>query len=293
MKLRSLLFVPGDSDRKLSRAAGTGADALVLDLEDSVVTARKPVARAAVRDFLLAHSATLAGSLWVRINPLPDPASGTDLEAVIAGRPRGIMLPKAVSADDVRALAGQLDRLESRHGLIPGSTRILPICTETPRAVFTLQSYAGCSNRLAALTWGAEDLGSAIGASATRDANGEWTAPYQMVRSLCLFAAHAAAVTAIDTLHADFRDHSGLQAAAVRARRDGFGGMLAIHPDQVAVINAAFTPAREEIEYARRVVEAFSGHPGSGVLSLDGRMLDAPHLRQAQRLLALAEATDP
>lgn len=281
---RSYLFVPGDSDRKLEKSAGSGADALILDLEDSVAAAARPDARALCRAFLARQQRA-----WVRINPLSSDDAAADLEAVIPLAPLGIVLPKAAGSADVARLAGLLDELEASNGLEPGSTAILPIATETPRAVFALGEYAGSSARLAALTWGAEDLAAAVGASANRSPEGAWLGPYEIVRSLCLFAAHAAQVPAIDTVFTDFRDTEGLAAYAAAARRDGFSGMLAIHPAQVDIINRAFEPTAAEVERAQRIVELFADHPGVGTLGMDGEMIDRPHLLQAQRILRLAE----
>lgn len=287
--IRSWLFVPGDSERKLAKAPDSGADALILDLEDSVAPERKSAARALVRDFLKDRREAGGPALYVRINPFDDETAREDLETVMDGAPAGIVQPKAGAAQEVMALGGALSALEARLDLPAGSTHIVPIATETPAAVFALQSYAARVPRLAGLSWGAEDLSAAIGATATREPDGEWRAPYALVRSLCLFAAHAAGVAAVDTVHADFRDLEGLERAAARAREDGFTGKLAIHPAQVAPINAAFTPSAEEIAYAERVVAAFGAAPGAGVIGLDGRMLDRPHLIGAERTLALAE----
>jgi citrate lyase subunit beta/citryl-CoA lyase len=205
-------------------------------------------------------------------------------------RPDGIVLPKSRSPNDVEVLGNRIGHYEAEHDFEIGSTRVLPVATETPQSLFSLGEYGQCGKRLAGLTWGAEDLAAAVGATANRYPDGSWTPPYRMVRSLCLFAAHAAGVEAIDTLWADFRDPAGLAASCAEARRDGFSGKLAIHPDQVEVINRCFTPSSEEIERARRIVELFEANPGAGTLALDGSMLDLPHLRQAQRILALAAA---
>jgi citrate lyase subunit beta/citryl-CoA lyase len=266
--VRSLLFVPGDRPDRFAKAAASGADALILDLEDSVTLDRKPVAREAVAAYL-AQPRSLP--LMVRINPA---TVDDDLGAILPHRPDAIMLPKAEGAESVIALAAKL-----------GGIRILPIATETPRAVFQLGSYAEVASRLVGLTWGAEDLPAAIGAATSREADGRFTAPYEMLRGLTLFAAHAANTAAIETVYPDFKDEAGLKAYATRARRDGFTGMMAIHPVQVAAINAAFTPGEAERTWARAVVAAFAANPGAGALQLDGRMIDAPHLKAAQRLL--------
>jgi citrate lyase subunit beta/citryl-CoA lyase len=288
--MRSLLFVPGDSEKKLAKAEGIAADVLIFDLEDAVALQRKAFARDLLRDYLASRVGHRQQQLWVRINPLDLAEATADLAAVMPARPDGIVLPKAQSPGDVEALGSRLDDFEAEHALPVGSTRVLPVATETPRSVFALGAYGPGNRRLAGLTWGAEDLAAAVGATDNRDAEGRWTAPYQMVRSLCLFAAHAAGVAAIDTLWANFRDPHGLEASCAEARRDGFSGKLAIHPDQVDVINGCFTPSAEEVERARRIVELFDANPGAGTLALDGCMLDLPHLRQAQRILELADA---
>lgn len=292
MKLRSLLFVPGDSARKLSKSETVPADALILDLEDSVAPENKSAARKLVGDFLSDHSAGRHKQLWVRINPIDHPAALEDLVAIMRGRPDGIVQPKTRSPDDVLLLGQHLENFEKDLGFASGSTRILPVSTETPAAIFSLGEYVRCDQRLAGLTWGAEDLGAAVGALANKDRDGAWTSPFQLARNLCLFAAHAAGVAAIDTIYADFRDLEGLRATCEEARRDGFSGKLAIHPDQVAVINSAFTPSEEEIARARRIVDLFAANPRAAVLSLDGVMLDIPHLKQARNILAMAAAAD-
>lgn len=281
---RSYLFVPADSERKMEKALSAGADALILDLEDAVAPERRGPARELSRHYLAGKN-----NVWVRINPLDGKDAAEDLEAVMPSAPAGIVLPKPRSADDAAALAGMLDALEERHGIDPGSTAILALCTERPGALFALDGYATATSRLAALSWGSEDLAAAIGASRNRDTDGNWLPVYELARSLCLLAAAAAGVAAVDTVFTDFRDLDGLSAYAANARRDGFSGMLAIHPAQVAVINAAFAPGAEEIARARRIVAAFAEHPGAGTLGLDGEMLDRPHLVQARRTLALAE----
>jgi len=291
---RSWLFVPGDSDRKLARIAQCGADAVILDLEDSVTPEQKAAARTRVSEFLRASAAQADSSplqqLWVRINPLDSALADDDLAAVAPAGPAGIVQPKTRAPADAIALRHRLDELEHGHGLRPGSIRILPIATETPAALFAMGGFAQVGARLAGLTWGAEDLSAAIGAIATRETDGAWTSPFELVRSLCLFGAAAAGVAAIDTLHADFRDSAGLRASCARARRDGFTGKLAIHPDQVASINEGFAPTAAELAAARRVVELFAAHPGAAALSLDGRMVDIPHLRLAEKTLARAAA---
>jgi citrate lyase subunit beta/citryl-CoA lyase len=278
VRLRSLLFVPGDRPERMTKALGAGADALILDLEDSVAPAAKAVARHEVAHFLNANS---QARLWVRVNPLDSPDNEKDLAAVLPSHPDGIVLPKAEGGASVAELAR---RLAERGN---ATAQILAIATETPAAIFQLGSYGG-AKRLAGLTWGAEDLPAAIGAAASREPDGRFTPPYELARSLCLFGAAAAGVAAIETVYPAYRDLDGLAAYAARARRDGFVGMMAIHPDQIPVINAAFTPSEEEIAHARAVVAAFEASPEAGVLSLDGRMIDRPHLVQARRILGLA-----
>lgn len=292
MKLRSLLFVPGDNERKLSKSRTVPADALILDLEDSVAPENKAAARHLAGDFLSEHAQGRQKQLWVRINPLDQPAALEDLAGIMHGRPDGIVQPKTRSPDDVLLLGQHLEKFEKDLGFEAGSTWILPVSTETPGAVFSLGEYVGCDQRLVGLTWGAEDLGTALGALANKDRDGNWTSPFQLARNLCLFAAHAAGVAAIDTIYADFRDPEGLRATCDEARRDGFSGKLAIHPDQVAVINSAFTPSEEEIIQARRIVELFAANPGEAALSLDGVMLDIPHLKQARNILVMAADAD-
>ena len=286
MSARSWLFVPGDSAKKIAKSADSDADIIIFDLEDSVTPEHKGAARERVREALATETQRRVPQLWVRINPLQTPEAMADLVVILHGQPDGIVLPKVRSPDDVIQLARHLEDFEQRHGLQSGDIRILPIATETPESVFALGSYAHCGERLYGLTWGAEDLSAAVGATANKDADGTWTQPYQLVRSLCLFGASAARVPAIDTLHADFRDPAGLRAACLQSRRDGFEGKLAIHPDQVAIINECFTPSAEELAHARRVVDLFAQNPGVAALALDGRMLDIPHLRQAQKILA-------
>jgi citrate lyase subunit beta/citryl-CoA lyase len=275
-RLRSLLFVPGDRPERMEKTLGMGADALILDLEDSVAPDATPAARAAVAAFLSAERRT---TLFVRVNPLDSGLIEDDLAAILPGGPDGIMLPKAEGAASLRALDAKLS----------GKVMILPIATETPAAIFSLGSYGDVTPRLCGLTWGAEDLPAAIGAQTSREPDGSYTAPYQLARALTLFGAHAAGVPAIETVYPDFRDLDGLAAYAARGRRDGFTGMMAIHPSQVAVINAAFAPSEAEIAHARAVVAIFAANPGAGALSLDGKMVDAPHLKSAQRLLTSLE----
>jgi citrate lyase subunit beta/citryl-CoA lyase len=280
---RSYLFVPADSERKMKKAAEAGADALILDLEDSVAPDGRPAARELARDYLVG-----AENVWVRINPIDSDDALADLVAVMPSAPAGIVLPKARGAADALALASALDDLEKKHGIEPGRTGIIALCTERPAALFSLGSYVGATPRLSALTWGAEDLSAAVGASRNRDADGRWLPPYELARSLCLFAAGAAEVPALDTVFTDFRNLEGLATYATSARRDGFSGMLAIHPAQIDIINRAFVPTAAELERAERIVALFAANPGAGTLGMDGEMIDRPHLVQAERILRLA-----
>jgi len=280
---RSYLFVPADSERKMAKVMDAGADAVILDLEDSVAADARPAARESAREFLVNKP-----NVWVRINPIDTDDAVADLEAVLPSAPAGIVLPKPRSADDAVQLAARLDELEAVHGLEAGQTRIISICTERPEALFALGSYAAATSRLAGLSWGAEDLSAAVGATANRHENGNWLPPYELARSLCLFAAAAAEVAAIDTVYTDFRDSEGLARYAGNARRDGFSGMLAIHPGQVEVINQAFAPTAAELEWAERIVTAFEENPNAGTIGVDGKMIDRPHLVQAKRIVELA-----
>ena len=285
--LRSWLFVPGDSEKKLAKAEGLSADALILDLEDSVAPDNKIAARGLVREFLARRRGGERQQTWVRINPIDHAEAGADLASVIPAGPDGIVIPKTRSPGELDLLGRRIGTYEAEHEIPVGTTLLLPVATETPESLFSLGDYRSCGKRLAGLTWGAEDLSAAVGATDNRDDQGRWTPPYQLVRSLCLFAAHAAGVQAIDTLHADFRNEKGLEDSCAAARRDGFSGKLAIHPDQVEVINRAFTPSPEELERARRIVALFEANPGAGTLALDGAMLDLPHLLQAKKILSM------
>lgn len=298
--MRSLLFVPGDSERKQTKALATAADALILDLEDSVDISQLPAARARVRELLQSHSDRAAPGrsrqqLWVRVNALSSGLLLEDLAAVMSegGAPDGIVLPKIEHPREVEEVAHYLAALEVRGSRTLGSTRILVIATETPRALLTLPEYTASpvSERVVGLTWGSEDLGAALGVTARVDSNGVPTLPFQLARTSCLLTAVAIGVQAIDGVHVDFRDREGLVRQAEAARRDGFTGKLAIHPDQVDAINAAFTPTSEEIAHARRVIAAFAAAPGAGVVSLDGQMVDRPHWVQARRILDTVETS--
>lgn len=276
MRLRSLLFVPADRPERFAKAAASGADALILDLEDSVAPEKKEAGRAAVAQWLAGDRAGVTS--FVRVNPLDGRLTRADLAAVLPGRPDGLLLPKAEGAASVGELVALLDG---------ASVPILPIATETPAAIFQLGGYGAVGAHLAGLTWGAEDLPAAIGAATARESDGRYTPPYEMVRALTLFAAHAAGTAAIETVFPRIDAPDALADYAARARRDGFTGMMAIHPAQVAIINRAFTPSPDELAHARAVIDAFAANPGVGALKLNGRMIDRPHLVQAQRIVAM------
>jgi citrate lyase subunit beta/citryl-CoA lyase len=286
---RSWLFVPGDSDRKLAKAHGTGAHALIIDLEDAVAADRKPVGRALTGEWLNGQSATAGQTpLWVRINAVETGLWHEDLAAVVGPALCGIMVPKAAGPDQIAQISAALDTLEQARGLAPGHTRIVALVSETARAAATIPAYVHTPlARLAGLTWGAEDLGAELGVRRKRDARGRWTDAFRMVRAQTLLVAHAIGAWPIDTLHADFRDEAGLATVAAEAAADGFAGMLAIHPAQVPIINAAFAPDEAALAAARAIVAAFAANPGAGTLQIDGSMIDQPHLRAARALLGL------
>jgi len=284
--MRSWLFAPGDSEKKMGKAIGSEADIALLDLEDSVTPANKPAARQMVAETLKAANDT--DRIWVRINPLDTPDAVHDLAAITPYAPGGLFLPKAEGAHHITQLHHHLLALEAAHGLALGSTRIAAIITETPAAMYATREYAGDypgRERLAGLSWGAEDLSSALGAREQRGPNGEYAHVYELARSLCLVAAVNAGVAPIETVQPEFRDLDALETRAKRCKAAGFRGMLAIHPAQIAPINTAFTPSEEEIAHARAVVQAFADNPGAGTIAIDGAMLDRPHLALAQRLL--------
>ena len=283
---RSWLFAPGDSERKMEKATAGTADIVLLDLEDAVAEGEKPKARSMVSAFLTAN-AQQRQRLWVRINPIQGPHGLADLVAIVGSRPGGIMLPKSRGRADAELLDHYLTALEAAAGTECGTTQVIVLVTETADAMFTTGSYAGAP-RVVALTWGAEDLADAIGASTNRNEDGSYGFTYQLARSLCLVGAAAAGVSAIETIQGDFRDEAGLRKRATEVRRAGFRGMLAIHPAQVDVINEAFTPRAEELASAQEIVDLFAVNPGAGAIGHKGAMLDRPHLARAQALLALA-----
>jgi citrate lyase subunit beta/citryl-CoA lyase len=289
LPMRSSLFVPGDSARKQARAFHSDADVLILDLEDSVALQAKPEARERVAAFLVeARRRVPRPLLHVRVNAFDSGLIEADLDAIVPAAPDGIMLPKSRDGAQVTELDVRLRALEAEVGLDDGAIRIIPIATETAAALFTLGSYEGASPRLSALAWGSEDLAAALGAETYRDETGGYTDPFRLARSLVLAAARAARVEPIDTVYTDLQSVEGLRHEALAARRDGFTGKLAIHPAQVPIINEVFTPSAEAVSLARRVVDAFEQAPGAGVISLDGKMVDRPHLAQAQALLTRA-----
>jgi citrate lyase subunit beta/citryl-CoA lyase len=289
--MRSLLFVPADSPGKLGKALGCGADALILDLEDSVAPERKEAARVGAAGFL-AQTLPVQGRprLIVRVNGLSTGLIDGDLDAVVPAHPDAIMLPKAEGGASVVHADAKLCAREALHGVAEGAIRILAIATETAPSLFAAGTYRGASPRLAALTWGAEDLSAELGAEANRDAQGKFLDPYRLARTLCIAGAAAADVPALDTVYVDFRNEAGLQRECEEARRDGFSGKMAIHPGQVAIINDVFTPAPAAIAKAQAIIAAFAATPGAGVVGIDGVMYDRPHLAKAERLLARARA---
>lgn len=292
---RSWLFVPGDSEKKLAKGLESDADALILDLEDAVAPVRKDAARGLVAEFIKAYAVASDGpDLWVRINPLADPQAMADIAAAVRPGLAGIVLPKAEGVADIRRLAACLDLAESQSGLEQGSMGIFPVATETPRAVLLLPEFAqGVSSRLRALTWGAEDIATAIGATDNKDEAGIWFESFRVARALALFAAHAAGAQAVETLHVDIRAEEELLWSSRRARAEGFTGRIAIHPAQVPTINRAFSTSEQEIEQARKIVALFEGQPCLGAIAVDGKMLDRPHLIQARRILASARDQTP
>ena len=287
MKLRSLLFVPGDSDRKFEKAGRCGADALIFDLEDAVAPPEKEAARGRVAGWL-DRADEVDPALFVRVNPFDTGLTKDDVAAIMKPGLAGIVLPKTNGAEDVAKLSELIDPIEREAGMEPNGVKILVVATETARAMFTLDSYAPAHPRLLGLTWGAEDLGSAIGVTANKDEEGAFTFPFQVARALCLFAATKAEVAPVETLYADFRDMEGLEADCLAARRDGFVGRLAIHPAQVETINRCFTPSDEELAHAQKIVDAFAAQPEAGTLGIDGKMVDIPHLKAARKMLAAA-----
>ena len=285
-KARSWLFAPGDSEKKMGKAADGDADIVLLDLEDSVMPENKPAAREMVRDFLASRDDR--ERLWARVNPLSGGETAADLAAIMASAPGGLFLPKAEGRKDVETLDAMLNEHEEANGIELGSTKVAALVTETAKAMFHTGDYEGAP-RLVAMSWGAEDLSSALGARVQFQPNGAYMPTYELARSLCLLGATAAGVAAIETIQSDFRDLDGLRDRALMVRSQGYRGMLAIHPAQVPVINQAFTPSETELEEARAIIAAFEANPGAGTVGLNGAMLDRPHLALAQALLASAD----
>lgn len=283
---RSWLFAPGDSEKKMEKAASGNADIAIFDLEDAVTEAEKPAARTMVREFLQRQDGGLE-RLWVRVNPLDGPHTLDDLVAVMPGKPGGIMLPKVYGRPDVELLDHYLSALEVANGIARGTTKVIVLVTETAAAMFTTGDYKDAP-RVVALTWGAEDLADSIGASNNRNPDGSYGYTYELARSLCLLGAAAAGVSPVETIQGDFRDLDGLKARAEKVRRDGYRGMLAIHPAQVDVINEAFSPNEAEIAEAQEIVDLFAANPGVGAIGHKGGMVDRPYLARAQALLKLA-----
>jgi citrate lyase subunit beta/citryl-CoA lyase len=287
--MRSLLFVPADSAKKLDKALTSGADAVIVDLEDSIAPIGKAAARRSAADFLKdAVKSAQRPRILVRVNGLQTGLTDDDLDAVVPACPDAVMLPKAEGGASVIHADAKLAVREATAGLAEGHVKIVALATETATALFLCGSFRGASARLTGLTWGAEDLSAELGAEANRDASGNWLDPYRLARSLCIAAAASAEVQAIDTVYIDFRNSDGLRRETEEARRDGFTGKLAIHPAQVPIINEVFTPTAAAIAKARAIVDAFAAAPGAGVVGLDGVMYDRPHLARAKQLLANA-----
>ena len=291
MIIRSWLFVPGDSERKLAKGRGNSADALILDLEDAVSDDRQDQARAMTCAFLKDNPDRSRQKLWVRVNPLDHGFSLPDLAAVMPGAPDGIVLPKVYSAAEVNRMADFLLALEAREGLGLGSTKILSVATETAASLLTFHTYLdNVTNRLTALTWGGEDLAAAFGASDNQHpTSGDYDDPYLYAKSMCLATSRAIDAQPVGCVWVNFRDLEGLKNDCLRDRRTGFIGKIAIHPDQSDIINRAFTPSEDEIAYSEKVVDLFEQNPGMGTVGLDGKMLDMPHLKQARNVMALAK----
>jgi citrate lyase subunit beta/citryl-CoA lyase len=289
--MRSLLFIPGDDERKLAKGIGCGADALILDLEDAVSAARKAAARALTAQYVATTRARKPRPLlYVRVNALDTAYWEEDLAGIIGSRPDGVLLPKARSGGDVHTLSIALNHAEERAGVDRGATRILAITTEVPVSLLQMHTYVGSSSRLEGLSWGAEDLSGVLGAKANREADGSWTSPYRLARNLCLFTAAAANAQPIDTVFVDLRDMAGLRSETQLAARDGFTAKMAIHPAQVPIINELFTPTAEDIGLAQEIVELFAHNPGAGVLAHRGQMVDRAHVVRAERILARAKS---
>jgi len=286
--MRSFLFVPGDSEKKQAKAHESGADALILDLEDSVALSAKETARRMAYEYISSHGS--GPKLTVRMNALDTPFWEEDLAAIVPARPFAIMVPKTISGACLQKVAAKLDTLEKENGIEAGSIRLFNVATETALSLFNMGSYKGATPRHFAMTWGAEDLAADLGAQSNKDGNGVYTAPYQLARTLCLLGAVAAEIMPLDSICKEFRDEAALRAEARAALRDGFTAKMAIHPAQVPIINEVFTPTEDDLSHARAIVQAFDEAGDVGVVNLDGVMIDIPHLKQARRLIAKAEA---
>jgi citrate lyase subunit beta / citryl-CoA lyase len=284
--MRSLLFVPADGGAKLDKAFASGADGVILDLEDSIAAERKDIARKAALDFLKSAKGKKGPRLLVRINGLDTGMTDADLDAIVPGAPGAILFPKAEGGATVTHVDAKLTAREAIAGLPEGAIKILAQTVESAAGLFTAGTYKNCSARLIGMTWGPEDLSAELGAEANREADGELTEPYRIARAMCLYGAAAAKVPAIETIHVDFRNADVLRKDTEIARRDGFTGRLAIHPAQVPVINEVFTPSPAQIDKAKAIVAAFAAQPGAGTVGIDGKMYDRPHLLRAQALLA-------
>ncbi len=288
--MRSLLFVPGDSEKKLEKGLSSEADVVIVDLEDSIAPQNKAAARAVAAAFVSERRAAFKAAVYVRVNDLSTGLTDGDLAALVPARPDGIMLPKSNGGHDVQQLAAKLRVHEAENGLPDGGIRILPIATETAAGVLAAATYTQAGARLSGITWGAEDLSASVGARTARDENGRYTDVFRLARALTILAASSAEVAAIDTVFPNFRDMAAFEAECAEAERDGFTGKMAIHPAQVAVINAAFTPSQEAVEQSAAIVAAFAAAGNAGVVGIEGKMYDRPHLRLAERLLARARA---
>lgn len=282
---RSYLFIPGDSEKKMGKSQDLGADALILCLEDAVAEPNKAKARKMTRDYLVSHRNNTASELWVRVNAPDTGHMLADLVASMAGTPTGIFLPKPCGGDDIRMVGHYLTILEQQNGIELGTTQIISLA-ESALGTVNMASFVGASSRLSAITWGAEDMATDLGALTNIDDNGEYFLVHQMGRASCLTVSAAGRMQAVDSVFTNYKDDAGLRAQCIRSRREGFSGKMAIHPAQVAIINECFSPTDAEIDYARQVVRAFEDGDGAGTVGLNGRMLDRPHLKQAQRLLA-------
>jgi len=284
--MRSMLFVPGDRPERFAKAEASGADAVIFDLEDAVAAVNRPRARVEISNYLKMSDRHVP--LWVRINPIETPDALPDLAAVAFARPDGIVLPKARNGDDVRRLDHWLEILETAHGFDVGVIRVIPLITESASAVLNIASFAPAPARVLGMTWGAEDLAADLGSLGNKDAAGEYEPPYVVASTMCLYAAAAAGVWAIETVDTETKDMAAVERRARASRRAGYVAKLAIHPAQVAAIHAAFTPTADEVAWAQRVLEAFRASGGKGAIQLDGKLLDRPHVRQAERILAAA-----